>query len=142
MPSSRTDFLTGGNSCSNWPRSGQSSASIAILHQALQSAPILVIDADALNLMAQHPKLSALCERRRPSSTLLTPHPLEAARLLNCSLTEVQQDRIAAAKNLAQKFDAHIILKGSGSILAHFEGPIALIPPVTLHLPPRALVMY
>jgi hydroxyethylthiazole kinase-like uncharacterized protein yjeF len=110
------------------PGLGQSSASIEMVRHALQSAPVLVMDADSLNLMAQQPELLALCLNRKALSTVLTPHPLEAARLLGCSVEEIQADRVAAAKKLAQKYAAFIILKGSGSILAHPIGQIVINP--------------
>jgi NAD(P)H-hydrate repair Nnr-like enzyme with NAD(P)H-hydrate dehydratase domain len=49
---------------------------------------------------------------------VLTPHPLEAARLLGCTAAEVQHDRLAAAQQLAQRFDCSVALKGSGSVIA------------------------
>jgi len=110
------------------PGLGRAISSSEIVRHALQSAPILVMDADALYLMAQQPSLIALCQDRKALTTLLTPHPLEAARLLNCSLEEVQADRISAAKQLTQKYGAIIILKGSGSILAHPLGHIVINP--------------
>jgi len=110
------------------PGLGQSGTGVDMVRNALQNAPVLVMDADALNIMAQQPALLTLCQGRKPLSTLLTPHPLEAARLLGCSVEEVQADRIAAAKNLAQKYAALIILKGSGSILAHPHGHIVINP--------------
>lgn len=110
------------------PGLGQSDSGITMVRHALQHAATLVVDADALNIMARQPELSALCRKRKPLSTLITPHPLEAARLLNCSPEEVQADRIAAAKKLAQKYAALILLKGSGSILAHPNGDIVINP--------------
>lgn len=108
------------------PGLGHASAGVELVRRALQSAPILVMDADALNLMAQQPSFVALCRQRKVLTTLLTPHPLEAARLLGCSLEDVQADRIAAAKKLVQKYGAIVILKGSGSILAHPLGHIVI----------------
>jgi hydroxyethylthiazole kinase-like uncharacterized protein yjeF len=108
------------------PGLGQSSASLEMLRHTLQNAQMLVIDADALNLMAQHPELFARCNSRPALSTLLTPHPLEAARLLGCSVEEVQKDRVAAAKKIAQEYSALVILKGSGSVLAHPIGQIVI----------------
>jgi len=108
------------------PGLGRSVSSSNAVRRALQSTPILVMDADALNLMAQQPALIALCQQRKVLTTLLTPHPLEAARLLGSSLQEVQADRIAAAKQLVQKYGAIVILKGSGSILAHPLGHIVI----------------
>jgi hydroxyethylthiazole kinase-like uncharacterized protein yjeF len=77
----------------------------------------LLIDADGLNLLAAHPALHRHVARRS-APTLLTPHPLEAARLLDQSLLSVQSDRVAAAQALARQFQAHVVLKGAGSIMA------------------------
>jgi hydroxyethylthiazole kinase-like uncharacterized protein yjeF len=49
----------------------------------------------------------------------LTPHPLEAARLLEISVDQIQEDRLGAAKKLATKFQSVVILKGSGTVIAH-----------------------
>jgi len=110
------------------PGLGNSVASFDLVSRALLSSAMLVMDADALNLMAQQPALSALCNGRDPGTTLITPHPLEAARLLACSVDEVQADRIGAAKKLARRFSAVVILKGSGSILTQPKGSIIINP--------------
>jgi len=83
----------------------------------VQQAQQLVLDADALNAIAQDPGLqTALTQRTAP--TVITPHPLEAARLLNCSSAQVQQDRLTAAQKLAQTFQCTVVLKGSGTVVA------------------------
>ena len=91
----------------------------------LSHAARLVLDADALNAIAIDTSLQALLKRRhgRGLATLLTPHPLEAARLLGCSAAQVQQDRLAAARSLATKFTAAVLLKGSGTVIAAPDGP-------------------
>ena len=78
--------------------------------------------------MAQQPALIALCNGRDADSTLLTPHPLEAARLLACSVEQIQADRVAAAKKLARRFSSVVILKGSGSIIARPDGHVVINP--------------
>lgn len=78
----------------------------------------LVLDADALNAIAASTKLQTLLQRRSPDSTVATPHPLEAARLLDCSVGEVQADRMQASQRLAKHLNCTVILKGSGSIIA------------------------
>jgi hydroxyethylthiazole kinase-like uncharacterized protein yjeF len=99
------------------PGLGMSRHAHDLLSRAVSSAPALVIDADALNLIAAEPALqSRLAQRRAPS--LLTPHPLEAARLLGTDVHAVQSDRLSAANALAQRYHATVILKGSGSIIA------------------------
>ena len=100
------------------PGLGMSRQAHDLLGRALSLAPALVIDADALNLIAAEPPLQIrLAQRRAP--TFLTPHPLEAARLLGTDVHAVQSDRLSSAHALAQRYHATVILKGSGSIIAH-----------------------
>ncbi|UUX97817.1 NAD(P)H-hydrate dehydratase [Aquabacterium sp. J223] len=88
----------------------------ALLPAVLADAARLVLDADALNAIAASPTLrGALAARRRP--TVLTPHPLEAARLLGVTPFEVQADRLAAARRLAHETGAVVVLKGSGTVI-------------------------
>lgn len=91
-----------------------------VLEQVLLSCAPLVLDADALNAIAMNPSLQALLTSRndRKAPTVLTPHPLEAARLLDCTTAQVQQDRLAAADLLAQRFACTVVLKGSGTVIA------------------------
>jgi ADP-dependent NAD(P)H-hydrate dehydratase / NAD(P)H-hydrate epimerase len=80
----------------------------------------LVLDADALNAIAADTSLQSLLTARasRGLATVLTPHPLEAARLLALPGAErVQANRLAAAQSLAQRFDCTVLLKGSGSVI-------------------------
>lgn len=81
----------------------------------------LVLDADALNAIAADTALQSLLTARasRHKATVLTPHPLEAARLLGLpNADKVQANRLAAAQSLAQRFDCTVLLKGSGSVIA------------------------
>jgi len=91
-----------------------------VLPPLLAHAARLVLDADALNTIALEPGLlSALRARAaRGRATVLTPHPLEAARLLGCSVAQVQHDRVAAAVALAERCGTTVVLKGSGSVVA------------------------
>ncbi len=84
----------------------------------LRDAKHLVLDADALNCIAESPALQTLVSQRPPGRTIITPHPLEAARLLDCSVTTIQGDRIGAAQALAHRYQCVTVLKGSGSIVA------------------------
>ena len=87
------------------------------LPSLLSSAGRLVLDADALNAIAADPALQAqLAARRAP--TVMTPHPLEAARLLGTDSAAVQADRLAAAQALASRWHGTVVLKGSGSVVA------------------------
>ncbi len=80
----------------------------------------LVLDADALNAVAADTALQTLLRARhgRGLATVLTPHPLEAARLLACSVAQVQADRLAAAAALADQLGCITLLKGSGTVIA------------------------
>lgn len=93
------------------------------LYDALHSEAALVLDADALNILAQRPDLHALL-RARDSATVLTPHPGEAARLLNCSSAEVQADRAASAQKLNLMFGCALVLKGADSLCITRDGQI------------------
>ncbi len=75
----------------------------------------LVLDADALNLVALEPALVQRL-RNRSQPAILTPHPAEAGRLLQTSTSTIQGDRIAAAKSIAQRFNAAVALKGAGTV--------------------------
>lgn len=99
----------------------------ALLTKAVDAGTPLVLDADGLNMLAIDPGLQdKLAQRRHP--TLLTPHPLEAARLLQLSAAQVQADRLTAARTLARQFDAVVILKGSGTVIAQPDGAIVINP--------------
>ncbi|MBW1848364.1 MAG: NAD(P)H-hydrate dehydratase, partial [Deltaproteobacteria bacterium] len=60
----------------------------------------------------------------KASSIILTPHPGEMARLTGVSITSIQKDRITSARDLAQKFDIHVVLKGEKTVIAHPNGNI------------------
>lgn len=103
------------------PGLGQSDAATELLQQALIQPVALVLDADALNLIARHEAFqSTLAHRSSPS--LLTPHPAEAARLLGVSTAEIQHDRLAASLALARRYHCPVVLKGSGSLVAAPNG--------------------
>jgi hydroxyethylthiazole kinase-like uncharacterized protein yjeF len=99
---------------------GGGDAVLRRLPTVLEHAPRLVLDADALNALAAHAQLRDMLAQRaaRAQQTLLTPHPLEAARLLGASAAEVQHDRLAAAQALADRLHCAVLLKGSGSVIA------------------------
>jgi ADP-dependent NAD(P)H-hydrate dehydratase / NAD(P)H-hydrate epimerase len=103
------------------PGIGDSERAEALVAAALASDLPCVLDADALNLISENPELRQACARRT-ADTLLTPHPAEAARLLAVQTAEVQADRVKAAKILSANLNAHVVLKGNGSILAARDG--------------------
>jgi ADP-dependent NAD(P)H-hydrate dehydratase / NAD(P)H-hydrate epimerase len=103
------------------PGLGTAPEAATLLAKLIDRPISLVLDADALNLIGDNKNLQAAVAQRK-APTLMTPHPLEAARLLACPVAEVQADRIQAARELARRYHAHIVLKGAGSIVANPEG--------------------
>jgi len=99
------------------PGMGQDKAAAALLRKLLASERTLVLDADELNLIAAQKPLQSLAAKRT-APTLMTPHPAEAARLLNVKTAAVQADRVASACALADRYASFIVLKGNGSVVA------------------------
>lgn len=92
----------------------------SVMAKVLSTATRVVLDADALNAIAMDTQLQTLLKARhlRAYSTVLTPHPLEAARLAGTTAAEVQSDRLSSARQLAERFQCAVVLKGSGSVIA------------------------
>lgn len=101
------------------PGLGQDDWAQALWRDARDSGKPLVVDADALNLLARDPQAVP--------QAILTPHPGEAARLLETTTAAVQADRFAAATALAKRFHAVVVLKGAGSLVAAPDGHTAVI---------------
>lgn len=105
------------------PGLGQSAWSralfVAVMKEAAQATVPLVLDADALNLMAEDlPATLTLTNAASRGNWILTPHPGEAARLLNSTTAEVQHDRYHAVRQLQQLTGGNCLLKGAGSLMA------------------------
>jgi hydroxyethylthiazole kinase-like uncharacterized protein yjeF len=98
-----------------------------VLDRALQGGVPTLLDADALNLVARDDALAARVAAHG-TPCVLTPHPLEAARLLGTDTHAVQRDRLAAARALAARFSAVAVLKGSGTVIASPDGRLAVNP--------------
>ncbi|AZZ90799.1 NAD(P)H-hydrate dehydratase [Hahella sp. KA22] len=81
------------------------------LQTCLDAGKPMVVDADALNMIAAR-------KHQLSPHSLMTPHPGEAARLLECSVADVMRDRFAAARDLAKTYNCHVLLKGVGTVLA------------------------
>jgi hydroxyethylthiazole kinase-like uncharacterized protein yjeF len=103
------------------PGLGCTPVQVSLIETACALDVPLLLDADALNLLAREGNLEVAVASRQPP-TLLTPHPAEAARLLGADVAGVQADRIAAALELAEQFNAHVALKGCGTVIASPEG--------------------
>jgi len=85
----------------------------AMLGAALACSQPLVLDADALNLLAESPGKNQGAGQAR----IVTPHPGEAGRLLGCSTAEIEADRFAAARAIAGRYSATAVLKGAGTLV-------------------------
>jgi hydroxyethylthiazole kinase-like uncharacterized protein yjeF len=96
------------------PGLGQDDWARTMFETALGSDRRAVVDADALNLLAQSPRANA--------HWILTPHPGEAARLLGKTSAEVQRDRLGAARAIAVRFGGVVVLKGAGTLVVSGEG--------------------
>jgi ADP-dependent NAD(P)H-hydrate dehydratase / NAD(P)H-hydrate epimerase len=102
------------------PGLGQSSWALAMLESVLSCGKPLVIDADALNLLAKS-------ARAAPARSVLTPHPGEAGRLLGSNAAAIQSDRMAAMRSLQARHPGSVIvLKGAGTLIGA-EGQIPAI---------------
>ena len=100
------------------PGLGQSDWAMSLFAKVLQTRLPLVVDADALNLLA--------LEHQRRENWVLTPHPGEAARLLDGTTGDIQADRFASIGLLQDKFGGVVVLKGAGSLVMQAAGPIYL----------------
>ncbi|OGA20339.1 MAG: bifunctional ADP-dependent (S)-NAD(P)H-hydrate dehydratase/NAD(P)H-hydrate epimerase [Betaproteobacteria bacterium RIFCSPLOWO2_02_FULL_63_19] len=103
------------------PGMGRNDDAKAALRRALELPSALVLDADALNLVGEDAVLAEITAKRR-GATLLTPHPAEAGRLLGSSTRAVQNDRVAAALAIADRYRAYSALKGNGTLVAAPDG--------------------
>lgn len=114
--SAATDLLQSADVIAIGPGLGRSEWGRAAFSNALEAARSrdlpTVLDADALNLLAEQPKLTL------PARCVLTPHPGEAARLLGGSAAEIQCDRLGALKELQARYAATVVLKGAGSLVS------------------------
>jgi hydroxyethylthiazole kinase-like uncharacterized protein yjeF len=102
---------------------GGGSAVQEVLPEVLERSAQLVLDADGLNAVAQDARLQNALRQRATlqtasQPTVITPHPLEAARLLGCNTSQVQNDRLKAAQELTERFQCSVVLKGSGTVIA------------------------
>ncbi|ADJ29532.1 bifunctional ADP-dependent NAD(P)H-hydrate dehydratase/NAD(P)H-hydrate epimerase [Nitrosococcus watsonii] len=100
------------------PGLGQDLWGQTMLAEALNHSHPLVVDADALNLLASQP--------HQHNRWIMTPHPGEASRLLNINIEEIQADRFAAVQALQQRYGGVAVLKGNGSLVCATNHPLGL----------------
>src|SRR5438309_6818657 len=109
------------------PGMGKADSARKLLRAALAAPVPVVLDADALNLIAARRALAALLAKRK-AAAILTPHPAEAGRLLGVTTGRAQADRIASAKAIAQRYRNLVVLKGNGSVTAAPDGKFWINP--------------
>jgi hydroxyethylthiazole kinase-like uncharacterized protein yjeF len=98
-----------------------------LLHDALRCEAALILDADALNILAMRPDFRIMLAARN-APTVLTPHPGEAARLLDCKTSDIQDHRQAAAAELRLRLHSSVVLKGADSVCARRDGKLFINP--------------
>ncbi|MDQ6967778.1 MAG: NAD(P)H-hydrate dehydratase [Mariprofundaceae bacterium] len=99
----------------------------AVFNDVLRSNIIAIVDADALNMLAESDDLQALLKSRN-ALTVLTPHAGEAARLLGQSSAEIQKDRLASVLALVDKYQSWVVLKGAQTLIASPQKEVWLNP--------------
>jgi ADP-dependent NAD(P)H-hydrate dehydratase / NAD(P)H-hydrate epimerase len=104
------DAIAHANVVAIGPGLGKGSWASSMLDAVLASRKPLVVDADALNLVAERPP-----ERR--GDWILTPHPGEAARLLGVRSADIQRDRLSALDRLVERYGGTVVLKGAGTLI-------------------------
>lgn len=117
-------FEIDSTACACGPGLGKTPEATRLLVRALDSAAQLVLDADALNLVALSDSLRERLRAR--GKAILTPHPLEAARLSGRSTAEIQADRVGSAAALAAQFRCVVVLKGAGTVIAMPDGELVV----------------
>jgi NAD(P)H-hydrate epimerase len=117
-PNDLDPLLRPANALTVGPGLGQQDWGRDLFQKAIEAELPMVVDADALNLLSKEPF--------KYDNWVLTPHPGEAARLLQCTSEEVQADRFSAVKELQNTYGGIIVLKGSGTLIYNGENPVRL----------------
>jgi hydroxyethylthiazole kinase-like uncharacterized protein yjeF len=113
----RLDVLAIGNGL------GRDLGAQKLLHDAIKRDVALVLDADALNILADRPDLRSMLYARK-ATTILTPHPGEAARLLHIDIEAVQAARAESALEIARRYHGSVALKGANTLIANRDGQV------------------
>jgi NAD(P)H-hydrate epimerase len=118
-------LMTGKKCLAIGPGLGQAAETKKLIHRIIKTSDIpLVIDADGLNSLAGQVQIL----REAGTEIILTPHPGEMARLLDISVSAVQQDRIKSAREFAARYEVHVVLKGARTVIAHPDGKVFINP--------------
>ena len=106
------------------PGLGRTQWSASLLDSCYGLENRLIIDADGLNLLAEHSRSDPV----KRDDWVLTPHPAEASRLLGCTVSDIQQDRVSSAIAIAERYTACVVLKGCGTVVASASGAYSICP--------------
>ena len=118
-------LLKGKQALAVGPGIGTKKGTIKLVHHLVEKSDVpLIIDADALNCIAQNLEIL----KTKKAAAILTPHPGEMARLCNMTTSDVQQNRLEIASNFAQKYNSVLILKGAQTIVTFPDGKIFINP--------------
>jgi hydroxyethylthiazole kinase-like uncharacterized protein yjeF len=118
-------LLDGKDAVAVGPGMTTSKGAMAVLTAVIDCCTIpMVLDADALNLLAERPVLIPEIK----GDAVITPHPKELSRLTGIAVADIQADRIHAAVSFAEKTGLHVVLKGAGTVVAHPDGSCAVNP--------------
>jgi hydroxyethylthiazole kinase-like uncharacterized protein yjeF len=116
--------LDGKDSVAVGPGIGRNPETARLVRRLVEEVEIpMVIDADGLNAVSED--VSVLL-RRKSGDVVLTPHPGEMSRLSGMSIADIEADRIAAARNFAEKYGVHLVLKGVRTVVAASDGRVAV----------------
>lgn len=119
------DLLSGKKCLVIGPGLGEAAETKKLVHRIIKESPVtIVIDADGLNNIAGSTEIL----KKAKAPLILTPHPGEMARLMDSTAGSVQKDRITWAREFAEKFNVHVVLKGARTIIAHPDGNIFINP--------------
>lgn len=119
------ELLSGKNCLALGPGMGTADETRRLVATLIQESPVaVVVDADGINNLAANPEIL----KTRKAEVVLTPHPGEMARLVNTSAKAVQQDRIGCAREFAEAYGVHLVLKGARTVIAHPDGQVNVNP--------------
>ncbi len=112
-------FLKGKQALALGPGIGTKKETVKLVHKLVKNSEVpLIIDADAINCIAQNPEIL----KTNNCAVILTPHPGEMARLCNVSTSDIQQNRLETALDFARKYNSILILKGAQTIISFPDG--------------------
>jgi ADP-dependent NAD(P)H-hydrate dehydratase / NAD(P)H-hydrate epimerase len=116
--------IQGKNAIAIGPGISREPETFALVHRLVKDVSLpMVVDADALNAIAED---VTVLDKKKASALVLTPHPGEMSRLTGLSISEIEDDRISAARRFAVRYGVFLVLKGAGTVIATPTGKIAV----------------